>query len=132
MAERALKYLAAVVDQKLTFWIRPCNAVDKADTLVAMLLELSIAHLIMLYGAEVWAHVLKTDEHRNKLELVLKKGALKVDCAYCTVFGVVIMVLVRIILIDLLVNKRKRIYDVNQQGEVKGVEKRERTHTLSV
>lgn len=146
-AARVLKYLGVMIDQKLTFWLQLCKAADKADTLVAMLSRLmpnitgprsskrrtlmTVAHSIMLYGAEVWAGALKAEKYRRKLAAVQRKGALRVGCAYRTVSEAAILALTGITPIDLLADERKRIYDAKQSGGSTGLQEEEKAKTLS-
>ena len=70
----AIKYLGILMDTKLTFWPQIKRVAEKAAAITAAhsrimantsgpkpskrRLLMSVTHSILLYGAEIWAHVL--------------------------------------------------------------------------
>lgn len=127
----AIRHLGIILDTKLTYSQHIIHAADKAAKVVAALsramantngpspskrrLLMSVAHSIMLYGAEVWADALNTECYRKRLAAVQRRSALRVACAYRTVSEPAVLLIAGIIPIDLLAKKRKRVYE--RKGE---------------
>ncbi|XP_026464666.1 uncharacterized protein LOC113367255 [Ctenocephalides felis] len=53
---------------------------------------LEVVHYILLYGAEIWADILKQKTYRRKIASVQRLGALRVTCAYRTVSEAAVLV----------------------------------------
>nr|CAI5820897.1 unnamed protein product [Callosobruchus analis] len=75
---------------------------------------MSVAHSIMLYGAEIWADALMVQKYRK----CLSSAALRVACAYRTVSETAVLVVAGIPPIDLLATERKMLYHRRKRGEV--------------
>ncbi|XP_044586022.1 uncharacterized protein LOC123266055 [Cotesia glomerata] len=67
---------------------------------------LEVVHSVLLYGAEIWAHILKQKTYRRKMAGGAAAGALRVACAYRTVSEAAILVIAGAAPIDLLAFKR--------------------------
>lgn len=91
---------------------------------------MSVAHSIMLYGAEVWASALRVDTHRRKLASVQRRAALRVACAYRTVSEAAVLVVAGIIPIDILATERKRVFEDSSGDDRAAIRSRERTRSL--
>ena len=63
-----------------------------------------------LYGAEIWADVLKLEKYRRLLSPVQRSGALTVASSYRTVSESAALLVAGIILVDLLAHKRQLVY----------------------
>nr|CAI5826350.1 unnamed protein product [Callosobruchus analis] len=128
-AKCAVKYLGEIIDAKLTHYKQICVAAHKAAKMVASLSRLmpniagpkpskrrtlmSVAHSIMLYGAEIWADALMVQKYRK----CLSSAALRVACAYRTVSETAVLVVAGIPPIDLLATERKMLYHRRKRGE---------------
>ena len=115
------------MDRKLMHWAHIRMTSDKAVKMVASLLRLmpningpksskrkillSVAHSILLYGAEIWAHVVNALKYYCRIASVQRRFALRVACPYCTVSEAVVLVVAEAIPIDLLSKERKAIYE---------------------
>ena len=147
-AKETVKYLGEIVDRKLTHWAHIRAAVDKAEKMVASLSRLmpningpksskrrvlmSVAHSILLYGAEVWADAMNVWKYRRRIASIQRRCALRVVCAYRTVSEAAALVVAGVIPIDLLAKERKAIYEkkLNEPQErwnIMKLEERRRT-----
>lgn len=137
VAAKAVRYLGEHVDQKLTHWPQIQKAADKASTTVANLSRLmpsirgpraskrrvlmSVAHSILLYGAEIWADALDVKKYRMRIASVQRRCALRIASAYRTVSEPAIMVVAGVIPIFLLAKERKRVYERKQLEEDRSI-----------
>lgn len=145
-AKSAAKYLGMTLDCKLNFSKHLNKVANKAATVTTSLskimanvkgprqskrkLMLQTAEAIMLYGAEVFADVLKWKTYRKCLERVQQAGALRIACSYRTVSGPAVLVVAGVIPIDLLAKERQIIY---KEKEVIGkIEAREQARRNSI
>ncbi|XP_046662773.1 uncharacterized protein LOC124355656 [Homalodisca vitripennis] len=78
---------------------------------------LEVVHSILLYGAEIWADILKQKTYRRKIAAVQRRGALRVSCAYRTVSEAAVLVLAGTTPIDLLAFERAKLYDAKVSGD---------------
>nr|CAH7765783.1 unnamed protein product [Callosobruchus chinensis] len=133
-AKCAVKYLGEIIDAKLTHFKQICAAAHKAAKMVASLSRLmpniagskpskrrtlmSVAHSIMLYGAEIWADALMVQKYRKCLSSVQRTAALRVACAYRTVSEIAVLVVAVIPPIDMLAIERKMLYHKRKRGKV--------------
>ena len=72
---------------------------------------MSTVHSILLYGAEVWADAMRIQKYRHGMEVVQRRGALRIASSYRTVSGPAVLVIANVVPIDLLAFERKRTYD---------------------
>uniref|UniRef100_A0A224XPA7 Uncharacterized protein n=1 Tax=Panstrongylus lignarius TaxID=156445 RepID=A0A224XPA7_9HEMI len=77
---------------------------------------MSVAHSILLYGAEVWADALSKEAHRKRLARVQRLGALRIVSAYRTVSESAVLVIAGVIPIALLARERKAIHERREEG----------------
>ena len=105
----AIKYLGILLVTKLTLWSQIKLVADKAATVTAALsrimanisgpkpskrrLLISVTHLILLYGEEIWADALKLEKYRRSMSAVQWSGALRVACSYRMVSESLVLVL---------------------------------------
>ncbi|KAJ8965282.1 hypothetical protein NQ314_004245 [Rhamnusium bicolor] len=128
----ALKYLGVTIDSKVNFGAHIEIAIGKANRLVTALNRLmpnsggprasrrkilgSVAHSVVLYGAEVWGDALNKQTHHNKLKKLQRRVALRVCGAYRTTSLEAALVISGIIPIKYQVEERCYIYDA-REGE---------------
>ena len=74
-------------------------------------LLISTIHLFLLCGAEVWADAMRVKKYRHGMEVVQRRGALRIASSYRTVSRPVVLVIANVVPIDLLAFERKRTYD---------------------
>ncbi|XP_026466018.1 uncharacterized protein LOC113369546 [Ctenocephalides felis] len=119
---RALRYLGVMIDEKLSFREHLDSACIKASKTVSNLSRimancmgprtrkrrvlLEVVHSVLLYGAEIWADILKQKTYRRKISAVQRRGALRVTCAYRTVSEAAVLVIAGATPIDLLAFER--------------------------
>ncbi|XP_035741852.1 uncharacterized protein LOC118450897 [Vespa mandarinia] len=105
----AVKYLGVLLDNKLSYGEYILRAAVKAAKVVASLgtlmanvngprpgrrrLLMRVAQALMLYGAEVWAEVLRKEKYRKRIAAVQRRGALGIACSYCTASEPAVLVL---------------------------------------
>lgn len=147
-AVKAVRYLGEIVDQKLTHWPHIQYAAEKASRTVANLsrlmpnvkgpraskrkLLMSVAHSILLYGAEIWADALEIEKYRKRMVSVQRCCAMRIASAYRTVSASAVMVVAGVIPIFLLAKERKRMYERNQLEEDRiQIRTQERARTLA-
>ncbi|XP_046689220.1 uncharacterized protein LOC124375154 [Homalodisca vitripennis] len=75
---------------------------------------LEVVHSVLLYGAEIWADVLKQKTYRRKVAAVQRRGALRVACAYRTVSEAAVLVIAGAAPIDLLAYERAKLYNAKE------------------
>lgn len=130
---RTLRYLGVVLDEKLSFRDHLESACTKASKTVSSLSRiitnkmgprtkkrrvlLEVVHSILLYGAEVWADILKQKTYRRKIAAVQRRGALRVTCAYRTTSEAAVLVIAGAVPIDLLAFERAKLYDLKTSGD---------------
>ncbi|XP_033229300.1 uncharacterized protein LOC117180860 [Belonocnema kinseyi] len=93
---------------------------------------MSVAHSIMLYGAEVWAEAVWVKKYRAKLASIKRKGAIGVGCVYRTVSEAAILVLAVTLPIDFLATERKRVFEARENREERETLQIERIRTLFI
>ncbi|XP_054283423.1 uncharacterized protein LOC129000486 [Macrosteles quadrilineatus] len=71
---------------------------------------MSAVQSVLLYGAEIWAHVLERRVFRDRLSRVQRRGALRVASAYRTVSEPAVMVIASVIPVFHLARERQAIY----------------------
>lgn len=127
MTKPTAKYLGVTLDTKLKYGAHLKTVAKKALTRVNDLgrlmanvrgprpatrrLLMATTHSILLYGAEVWADVMKFKKYRKCVTAVQRRGALRIACSYRTVSEAAVLVIAGVIPVDLLACERKRIYD---------------------
>ena len=72
---------------------------------------MSTVHLILLYGADVWADALRVKWYRRNMTAVQRISALRVASLYWTVSELAALVIAGVILIDLIAQERKSVYE---------------------
>lgn len=120
------KYLGVFLDNKLTYGVHLRTACEKASAVTKSLSRL-MANLggpspakrrllmltvqsVLLYGAEIWGHITRTNKYRQGLVSVQRRSALRIASSYRTVSGPAIFVIAGVIPIDLLAQERQAIY----------------------
>ncbi|KAJ8932589.1 hypothetical protein NQ318_016633 [Aromia moschata] len=130
---RALRYLGVMIDDKLSFREHLESACIRASKTVSSLSRfltntigprtkkrrvlLEVVHSILLYGAEIWADILKQKTYRRKMAAVQRRGALRVTCAYRTVSEAPVLVIAGAAPIDLLAFERAKLYNAKMNGD---------------
>lgn len=130
---RALRYLGVVIDENLSFREHLENACTKANKTVSSISRimtntmgprtkkrrvlLETVHSVLLYGAEIWADILKQKTYRRKIATIQRRGALRVACAYRTVSEAAVLVIAGAAPIDLLAFERAKLYDAKISGD---------------
>ncbi|XP_026471701.1 uncharacterized protein LOC113375979 [Ctenocephalides felis] len=95
---RALRYLGVMIDEKLSFREHldsPCIKASKTVSNLSRIMAncmgpqtrkrrvlLEVVHSVLLYGAEMWADILKQKTYRRKIAAVQRRRALRVTCAH--------------------------------------------------
>lgn len=129
---RTLRYLGVTIDDKLSFrqhLERACTKASRTVTSLSRIMTntvgprtkerrvlLEVAHSVLLYGAEIWADILKQKTYRRKIAAVQRRGALRVTCAYRTVSEAAALVIAGAPPIDLLAHERAKLYDLKTSG----------------
>ena len=72
---------------------------------------MSTIHLILQYGADVWADAIRVQKYRHGMEVVQRRGELRIASSYRTVSGPAVLVNANVVPIDLLAFELKRTYD---------------------
>ncbi|XP_033227056.1 uncharacterized protein LOC117179405 [Belonocnema kinseyi] len=88
---------------------------------------MSVAHSILLYGAEIWVDALNVPKYQNRMVLVQRRCAMRVASSYRTVSALAVMVVAGVIPIALLAKERKRIYNRCQSEDDRSQIKTERS-----
>ena len=130
--KQSVKYLGLHIDNRLNYWAQIKKVSNRAAEVTTRLSRLmanvrgpiyskrrvlmSVSDNIMLYGSEMWAHVLRKDNYRKCLASVQRKGALRVASAYRTVSEAAVLVIAGSIPIDLLALERQHLYNMNKVG----------------
>ncbi|XP_046674925.1 uncharacterized protein LOC124363707 [Homalodisca vitripennis] len=96
--------------------IKDLGQLDRTRTRKRRVL-LEVVHSVVLYGAEIWADVLKQKTYRRKVAAVQRRGALRVACAYRTVSEAAVLVIAGAAPIDLLAFERAKLYDAKGNGD---------------
>ncbi|OFC59617.1 hypothetical protein BBW68_15035 [Candidatus Erwinia dacicola] len=128
-----MNYLGIRLDPRLTFWVQIQHAAGKAAKITSQLsrlmaniggpsqekrkLLMSTTISVLLYGAEIWADVLKKENRRKVLARVYRTAALRVASAYRTVSGDAILVISGNAPIDLLAYERKKLWELKKMSE---------------
>ncbi len=131
--QKAVNYLGVRLDPRLTFWVQIQHAAGKAAKITSQLsrlmaniggpsqekrkLLMSTTISVLLYGAEIWADVLKKENRRKVLARVYRTATLRVASAYRTVSGDAILVISGNAPIDLLAYERKKLWELKKMSE---------------
>ncbi|XP_033225999.1 uncharacterized protein LOC117178683 [Belonocnema kinseyi] len=124
------------------------KAADKASAAVANLARLmsnikgpraskrktlmSVAHLILLYGAEIWADALDVQKYQNRMVSVQRRCAMRIASSYRTVSAPAVLAVAGVAPITLLARERKRIYNRCQtENDCSLIKTEERLQTLA-
>lgn len=135
----SIRYLGIHLDTKLRFFEHISRVADKAAQVTSALssimaniggpkpskrrLLMSVAHSILLYGAEVWADALDRECRRKKIAAVQRRCALRVASAYRTVSEAAVLAVTGIMPIKLMARQRKQTYETRRElGNVQATE----------
>ena len=94
---------------------------------------MSVAHSILLYGAEIWEDALNVSKYRRRIASVQRRCALRVICAYRTVSEAAFLMIAGAIPIYLMVKESKAISErkIKESKERwNSIENKERSQTL--
>ena len=72
---------------------------------------MSTIHLILLDGVEVWVDAMRVQKYRHGIEVVQRRGALRIVSSYRTFSGPAVLVIVKVVRINLLTFERKCTHD---------------------
>lgn len=128
-----VKYLGITLDASVSMGPHVRYAAEKAERSVNALTRLmpniggpgewrrralcSVAHSVMLYGAPIWAGVMRVTSYRRKLQSVQRKIAMKVCRAYRTVSFDAVAVLASTMPIHIMAQERSDVYNSDLVGE---------------
>lgn len=148
MTKPAAKYLGILMDCKLSFLPQILTTADKGAAGAASLsrlmanvggpkagrrrLLMSSVQSVLLYGSEIWAHVLSKEMYRTRLGQVQRRAALRVASAYRTVSEPAVLVIAGVIPIALLARERQAVFNRKDEGERRSVRVEERARTLAL
>ncbi|XP_060517134.1 uncharacterized protein LOC132696366 [Cylas formicarius] len=120
-----------MIDEKLSYREHLDSACQRASKTVSSLSRImantmglrtkkrrvlfEVVHSVLLYGAEIWADILKQKTYRRKIAAVQRRGAVRVACAYRTVSEAAILVIAGATLIDLLAFERAKLYGAKRK-----------------
>jgi hypothetical protein len=91
---------------------------------------MSSVQSVLLYGAEVWAHVLSKEKYRRRLGSVQRRAALRVASAYRTVSEAAVLVIAGVIPIALQAQERQAIYRRREETDLERIKSEERSRTM--
>nr|XP_034194958.1 uncharacterized protein LOC117611141 [Osmia lignaria] len=133
IAKVAVRYLGVLFDSKRTFWAQIWQAADRAAATASFIaplmanigglrpakrgLLMTSVESVLLYGAEIWAGVLRFEKYRRRLAAVQRRCALRVACSYRTVAEPAVLVIAGMLPIDLLAVERKQVYEAKRSGQ---------------
>lgn len=131
----AVKYLGIYLDRGLTFKFHLEMTIQKARKVINALSRLmpsmggprsrirrvlaSVACSIILYGAPVWADVLKQKKFQSKATSLYRELAIRVVSAYRTISGEAVQVIAKMAPIELIVAERRQRYNGAKEQNAK-------------